>query len=965
MMFRRLTVWMLAATSIVIPVGSSTASAAGSVSGRVFQDFNSNGSFDSTVAAGQAVDIGVAGVVVRAYNASSTRVGEATTAADGSYTLTITDDSADLRVEFEIPGTYPLSSFVSSFAGANSGTSIQFVRNGQTNVDYAISVPGEYCQNNPNLSISRLCSGTGSSVDAAATSWVTRFDGGPYTTAHGNSDAYNSWSDTQSATKAETGSIGGMAWDPSSGRIYQSAYIRRHAELYEVGGTPIPAALFVTTPAGTTAVAGTGGTTSFLVDLETLLSGDQFSNSNSSGPGYIPSNAARKLNRLLDGAGDGGADNEGVDSDIVSGEVGVFEEVGKTGIGDIEADGNGNLWVVSLYDKNLYQVTLPTSGVPTTMISLGDITNGVTCVNGDARPFSVKLWRGSLYLGVICDASGDYARATVATPNDANLSFVVRRLDLTTSQWSDFFGPHPLNASGNVRKGWADTAYSAATYNVWNPWTDDFDNANQSLYLTRPTPMLTEIEFDRDGSMILGFRDRNGDQQGTNGAETPAGGYTQFPTLASGDVYRVCRTGTGYAGSDYVFEGGAGCAQESTSTSFGVEYYFGDFWFDRSARGHGETSVGFTEQVPGFPNVIVNSYDPWDGSGNGDSFYSGGPRWMSNSTGAPAEYPNTGSGVMFFNWDGFGGNPNIIGGFLKTNGMSDIEALCDQAPVQIGNRVWIDTNKDGIQGADEKAVAGVTVRVYDSTGTTLLGTAVTDAKGEYYFASNVGEAAAGNGDNVGGGIAAGSSYVIRFDNPADYAVGGPLHGYSLTVNDATDAVTALDNLVDSDATTVSQFPQITTVRLQPGVNDHSYDAGFVLDSGASAASATVSVGNYVWRDLNGNGLQGRKDTGVKGAVLRIYNMDGTRVIDASGNLVKKQRTKADGKYLFTNLLPGKYIVRIKYPKGWYPTTRNRKNKRKNSSSYRAISRTLAAGESDLRLDFGMVRRTRLYLPSTR
>ena len=48
----------------------------------------------------------------------------------------------------------------------------------------------------------------------------------------------------------------------------------------------------------------------------------------------------------------------------------------------------------------------------------------------------------------------------------------------------------------------------------------------------------------------------------------------------------------------------------------------------------------------------------------------------------------------------------LPGGFLKVNGMSDIEALCDQAPIQIGNRVWIDSDFDGIQDPGETPVAG-------------------------------------------------------------------------------------------------------------------------------------------------------------------------------------------------------------------------------------------------------------------
>lgn len=1089
------------ATSLA-PSRPSVVAASSSVSGRAYQDFNSNGSFDTTVITGTAADVGVAGIGVSAYDSTGKLVGSTTTSSDGTYSLAVSGNvSDDLRVEFTIPSSGPLAAFRSSFAGANSGTSIQFVTSGASNVDFAVNVPGEFCQNNPNLSISRLCAGSSASVDASATAWITRHDGGPYTTAHGFTDRYADWSATAVATKIETGSILGMTWDPGTRRVFHSAYVRRHAELYEVGGAPKPAALFVTTPVGTTASAGVGGTTSFLVDLETLMSGDQFSNSNPAGPGFVPSNADRNIALMANGSADGGADNDGVDSDLVSGHDGVFEEVGKTGIGDIETDGRGNLWVVSLYDRNLYQVTMPASGAPTTMVSLGDISSGVSCTNGSARPFSVKLWRGSLYMGVVCDGANDFDPANPGTLNNSNVSFVIRKLDIADSSWSTAFGPHPLNASGFVVKGKSDTAFALNTRDNWNPWTDTFSTANQDRYLTRPTPLLSEIEFDRDGSMILGFRDRNGDQQGTNDSEDPAGGNTNFPTLSSGDIYRVCRTGSGYTSSDYVFEGGAGCPQ-TANADYGTEYYGGDMWFDKTVRGHGEISVGMLEQVPGFPDVILNSYDPYDGDNTGKTFYSGGLRWLRNSTGEGAGAPNSGSGVMFYNWSGEAGNPNVIGGFLKTNGMSDVEALCDQAPVQIGNRVWIDTDKDGIQDAGETPVAGATVRLYAVDGTTLLGTAVTNAKGEYYFSSNVTEGAAGNGDSSGGGVASGLSYVIRMDNPADYAAGGPLAGFSLTSTMSADSVTSLDTSVDNDAATVRSYPQLTTVLLEAGSNNHTYDFGFVrslagtpvgmgnyvwidadrdgrqdpaekpiagvvvtlhapdgtpattLDGapatattdskglyfidnlapgsyyakftlpsgytfttkssagstsandsnpdpatgitplftiGESAAGDTavdsnsstkalfvnptidagvvpeglVSVGNYVWRDRNGDGIQGRADTGVAGATLHLRDSRGRPVVDAFGRVVKPQKTKKDGKYLFANLLPGKYTVQVVYPKGWLSTTPNRPGRGVNSSAFSATSRTLRAGESDLSLDFGMVRNRARFLPATR
>jgi protocatechuate 3,4-dioxygenase beta subunit len=909
------------------PGNSDEVSAAGSgtVSGFVFQDYNSNGVFDSTVAPGQATDLPLAGIEVRVFDADGVEVGSTVSGASGSYSITVSGAASDdVRVEFATPSTGPLSGLEPSFDGAEGGTTVQFVTLPATDVDLAMNYPGEYCQSSPNIATSRLCAGTGNAT--APTVLVTRYDGGPYTSANGFDNLYSSWTAARAGTKANTGSILGMAWDPTSRRIYNSAYIRRQAEMYEAGGKPLPGAIFVTNPNGTSAAEGVGGTTSFLVDLETLMDGDQFSNSNPAGPGFIPTNAARKLQFAIDGTIDGGADNDGVDSDLVSGQVGVHEEVGKASIGDIEivagtqSDGSGTLYVVSLYTKHLYAVPLAANGAtPTTMSSLGDITNGVSCTNGEGRPFSVKHWRGSLYLGVVCDGSGDFNPANPGATTDTNLSFTIRKYDLETSTWSNFFGPHPLNASGNIGKGQADgTSSSLTTSTKWNAWTDFWPTTNEypQIFGTRPVPMLSSIEFDNDGSMILGFRDRAGDQNGLNEQETPSGRSHFYPTLASGDIYRVCRVGPGFTGADYAFEGNSPDCAQQTNAANGTEYYIGDKYFTF----HYEVSVGMAEQVPGFPEVLVNMYDPYDGNGTGATFYSGGTRYIRNATGdIDGVFPNAGGGTIFFAWSGNSNNPNKEGGFLKTNGMSDVEALCDGAPLQIGNRVWIDENENGVQDPGETPVVGATVRLYDSEDV-LVGTAITDEEGQYLFASNVTEPANGgaNPDEIGGGLSPFEKHTIRLDEPSDYVGDGPLTGYTLTTTDAEpgDVATTSSDMIDNDGVpegdgTVigfSLYPAIHVDELRAGENNHTFDFGFV-------PLPLVGMGDFTWFDSNENGVQDPDEPVVPGVLVELLDVNGDPILDSGGDPITAT-TDENGYYFIDGLTPGDYRVRFTPPDGY-------------------------------------------------
>src|SRR5581483_8529628 len=48
-----------------------------------------------------------------------------------------------------------------------------------------------------------------------------------------------------------------------------------------------------------------------------------------------------------------------------------------------------------------------------------------------------------------------------------------------------------------------------------------------------------------------------------------------------------------------------------------------------------------------------------------------------------------------------------VGHLGKANGLGAVALLADNAPVQIGNRAWYDTDKDGLQDAGEPSLPGV------------------------------------------------------------------------------------------------------------------------------------------------------------------------------------------------------------------------------------------------------------------
>ena len=148
--------------------------------------------------------------------------------------------------------------------------------------------------------------------------------------------------------------------------------------------------------------------------------------------------------------------------------------------------------------------------------------------------------------------------------------------------------------------------------------------------------------------------------------------------------------------------------------------------------------------------------------------------------------------------------------------MGDLEFLAEVAPIEIGDRIWNDLDNDGIQDAGEAGFEGVTVSLFDADGNLVVST-TTDAEGKYYF----------NEDNVTDGLSPLTNYQIRLDNAADFADGGVLNGYDLTVedanndgNDTTDSDAVVENVDGTDTPTIN----VTTGDY--GENDYSLDAGF-------------------------------------------------------------------------------------------------------------------------------------------
>ena len=188
----------------------------------------------------------------------------------------------------------------------------------------------------------------------------------------------------------------------------------------------------------------------------------------------------------------------------------------------------------------------------------------------------------------------------------------------------------------------------------------------------------------------------------------------------------------------------------------------------------------------------------------------------------------------------------------------------------IGDFVFRDDNSNGIQDGTEPGIAGVTVNLYK--GSALLATAITDANGKYNF-PNLGSA---------------TNYQVEFIAPTQSKFTGSLLG-----GDATK---------DSDANIAGRSGLITidVTKLPTDVlrNNPTIDAGII---------PLGSIGDYVFNDNNGNGIQDAGDTPV-GAGIKVT------LTDKDGNILTSTVTDANGKYEFI-VSSGQYIVIFDKPAG--------------------------------------------------
>jgi LPXTG-motif cell wall-anchored protein len=909
-----------------------SAQATSTITGTVYRDAGIDGVFASS-------DSGVEGVTVSAYNSSGAKVAETTTGADGTYTLTFTNlHLGTVRVEFETPqGWQP------TIISEGSLSSIQFVEPGSTGVDYGIFDPNEDCA----LSVAHVCFREGP-LSVSSTSRVLGISpfSGP-TTGNppkmvgdpGNNLLGQTIPDdvpgliTSVATKAQVGATWGLAVDPEKGLLWNSAVIRRHTALADKG-------------VGGVYVLNREGDLVTSFDLEALglnlrpTAGDlglaaAFGEGATTSGKVLLTDAARDITGITTTTTTGitGTTYNARSLMALSRDIPAFAAVGKAGIGDIDLSIDGQyLWVSNLGTRSIHRfpvggtASVPTLGTPETWL----LDDGYTCATGTG-PF--RGW------GLDPQPDGTVVAAGVCTNESATPSQntgpglgAVLRLDPTATTsaaaWEvltavDFSYEHVYDLCDHV----FNSPRSPLLRCSWKSWTSDFeaikDNGRQNTTTDQmwwTQPIIMDIATLEDGSFALGINDRFSYMASSQNYRPLDVDFPDFMTAyTAGGLRLLCKTESGWAQED-----DRSCLGITNYVSANTATWQPDSFFRNDFQGaHPATAMGALAYANG-----VLAYAAMDAA----SYFSSGVRWVSTEDGSQINALTT------------------SGEYGKASGVGDLEAFCDVLPLQIGNYVWYDLNNNGIQDPDELPVVGVTVRLYNASTGALVGTAVTNSRGEYYFTSSTIEPAGGGTtpDEFGGGLVADTPYRIVMDLAADCAAGAPLDGFSLTLTDATTSAetTDRDDRIDNDATSMganSCLYNEATVIVAPmslGTVDHTYDIGFYRPS--------VIIGDLVWFDLNKNGVQDPGEPGVANVVLTITTAAGGEVTDIFGRKVTSVTTSASGRYLIPFLPAGAYKITITLP-GDYETT--------TGTSEVQMSLVLALGADVRTLDFGIYSET--------
>ena len=470
-------------------------------------------------------------------------------------------------------------------------------------------------------------------------------------------------------------------------------------------------------------------------------------------------------------------------------------------------------------------------------------------------------------------------------------------------------GPNSLDSSGIQMRRFASDGNALGTEMQVNTYTTESQiSADLSLLPDGGFVIVWQSDgsfgSDIDSNSIQGRRfdaagDPIGDQFQVNTTTTSS--QTDPAIDADGDGgFAVVWTSRSSSADDDVDRSIQGRRYASNGTALGDDFQVNSYTTGNqqeariAVRDSGEFVVVWRTYagIEGVGQSIQGAYFDADGNPVGDQFR------VTNLTGdfdfCPAIVTD-GDDRFVVSW----ASSNSTG--TDDNGVGNVQAR-RFAFINVEGKVFLDADFDGIQDGGEAAIEGVEVLLYGATDGSLLDSTSTDATGAYVFEQREGE------------------YYLEFEAPLPYT-------FTFQDRGADDAV---DSDVDPTTGRTVDFNATLT---------NTWDAGL-----------TNGVGDRVWLDSDGDGIQDGSEAGLSGVTVQLFELGVGEVASDS--------TDAAGRYAFADLSPGTYYVAFTAPTGFVFTDQDQGSDEAVDSDVDPATGEsspfdFAHGDLDLALDAGL------------
>jgi hypothetical protein len=356
------------------------------------------------------------------------------------------------------------------------------------------------------------------------------------------------------ARTSEIGPTYGLAYQSSSDTLFASAFLRSYVNMHNVD-------------------KGLDEVTSYIFAVKGALAGTPSISivATSADVGATDPTAGSLSNTLLRAGGvlpNPAGMNPWREHDVVGIPLVTKASLGDLEIGAVRPDGSQPLYVVNLNLRTLVTKPVSQNGTPlpgSTSMDLihpdiqsalfsgtqgTDYPNDLDQAELNLRPFGLKVHRGYLYVGYVYTSqyfTGE-GGPEQQTPdpdvtvdhgdNDDMYAFVVAFPE---------DGVAPENATRVLTMKLNFERGNISTFPArWRPWYDQvstmpFGQPGNVRITSYAQPILSDIEFDDDGRMILGFRDRTADM--AIGHSEDLADNECYITASAGDIVRTNEAG--------------------------------------------------------------------------------------------------------------------------------------------------------------------------------------------------------------------------------------------------------------------------------------------------------------------------------------------------------------------------------------------------------------------------------------